>query len=197
MRALADSGTPFSILTKGTLLRRDLPLICDAANRVNVSVAVSLAVGDPELHKDVEPGTPSPQARLGLIAAIRDAGLDCHVMVAPVLPRLTDSVEHLDELLGRIAAAGATGVTVFGLHLRGSTRGWFMSWLARSHPELVAEYRQLYSRGAYLPPSYRDMLHDKVTPLVVKHGLAPDRRSFRTPETSAVATVAQPEPTLF
>ena len=140
--ALADSGTPFSILTKGTLLRRDLPLIADAAKRVDVSVAVSLAVGDAELHKEVEPGTPSPQARLGLIAAIRDAGLDCHVMVAPVLPRLTDSVEHLDDLLGRIAAAGATGVTVFALHLRGSTRGWFMSWLARSHPELVAEYRE-------------------------------------------------------
>ena len=85
--ALADSGTPFSILTKGTLLRRDLPLITEAARRVDVSVAVSLAVGDPELHKDVEPGTPSPQARLGLISAIRDAGLDCHVMVAPVLPR--------------------------------------------------------------------------------------------------------------
>ena len=89
--ALADSGTPFSILTKGTLLRRDLPLIAEAARRVDVSVAVSLAVGDPELHKDVEPGTPSPQARLGLISAIRDAGLDCHVMVAPVLPLLTDS----------------------------------------------------------------------------------------------------------
>ncbi len=94
--ALAESGTPLSILTKGTLLRRDLPLIAEAARQVPVSVAVSLAVGDPELHRDVEPGTPTPQARLGLIAAIRDAGLDCHVMVAPVLPHLTDSVEHLD-----------------------------------------------------------------------------------------------------
>ena len=98
--ALADSGTPFSILTKGTLLRRDLSLITEAARRVDVSVAVSLAVGDPELHKDVEPGTPSPQARLGLISAVRDAGLDCHVMVAPVLPRLTDSAEHLDASVG-------------------------------------------------------------------------------------------------
>jgi DNA repair photolyase len=193
--ALADSGTPFSILTKGTLLRRDLSLIADAAQRVDVSVAVSLAVGDPELHKDVEPGTPSPQARLGLIAAIRDAGLACHVMVAPVLPGLTDSAEHLDDLLGRVAAAGATGVTVFGLHLRGSTRGWFMSWLARSHPELVAQYRELYRRGAYLPPSYRDMLRDRVNPLVAKHGLAPSRRSFTTAE--ATVAVEAPQPTLF
>ena len=195
--ALADSGTPFSILTKGTLLRRDLPLIADAAGRVDVSVAVSLAVGDPELHKDVEPGTPSPQARLALISAIRDAGLGCHVMVAPVLPRLTDSVEHLDGLLGQIAAAGATGVTVFGLHLRGSTRGWFMSWLARSHPELVGEYRELYRRGAYLPPSYRDMLRDRVAPLVAKHGLAPDRRSFRATEAAAASPAAALQPTLF
>src|SRR6195952_2332995 len=137
IRALADSGTPFSILTKGTLLRRDLGLLVDAARAVDVSVAVSLAVGDPELHADVEPGTPTPRARLELIRAIRAAGLDCHVMVAPVLPMLTDSVEHLDALLGRIAAAGASSATVFGLHLRGSTRGWFMQWLARSRPELV------------------------------------------------------------
>ncbi len=195
--ALADFGTPFSILTKGTLLRRDLPLIAAAATRVDVSVAVSLAVGDPVLHKDVEPGTPSPQARLGLIAAVRDAGLDCHVMVAPVLPHLTDSVEHLDDLLGQIAAAGATGVTVFGLHLRGSTRGWFMSWLARSHPELVAAYRHLYRRGAYLPAEYRDVLRDRATPLVRKHGLAPDRRSFRSAEAPTVLTTAATQPTLF
>ncbi|MDX1882973.1 Rv2578c family radical SAM protein [Mycolicibacterium sp. 120270] len=195
--ALADSGTPFSILTKGTLLRRDLPLIADAAKTVDVSVAVSLAVGDPLLHKDVEPGTPSPQARLGLIAAIRDAGLSCHVMVAPVLPGLTDSVEHLDGLLGQIAAAGADSVTVFGLHLRGSTRGWFMSWLARSHPELLAEYRNLYRRGAYLPAEYREMLRARAIPLVNKYGLAPDRRSFRTTEAPAALTAEVAQPTLF
>jgi DNA repair photolyase len=194
--ALADSGTPFSILTKGTLLRRDLPVIAEAAERVDVSIAVSLAVGDADLHRDVEPGTPTPQARLGLISAIRDAGLDCHVMVAPVLPHLTDSVAHLDALLGEIAAAGATGVTVFGLHLRGSTRGWFMEWLARSHPELVSTYRELYRRGAYLPQDYRHMLHARAAPLVAKHGLAPDRRSFRVAEPTPAA-MPELQPTLF
>ena len=196
IRALAGSGTPLSILTKGTLLRRDLPLIIDAAQQVPVSAAVSLAVGDPELHRDVEPGTPTPQARLGLITAIRDAGLDCHVMVAPVLPHLTDSVEHLDGLLGQIAAAGATGVTVFGLHLRSTTRGWFMSWLARSHPELVGRYRDLYRRGAYLPPSYRDMLRERAAPLIAKYRLAGDHRRF--PQAATAAPAPEPvQPTLF
>ncbi|KUI19955.1 Rv2578c family radical SAM protein [Mycobacterium sp. GA-2829] len=189
LAALRDSGTGFSILTKGTLLRRDLPLIAEAAQRVPVSVAISLAVGDPDLHHDVEPGTPTPQARLALIAAIREAGLSCHVMVAPVLPRLTDSVEHLDRLLGDIAAAGAGSATVFGLHLRGSTRNWFMAWLERSHPELVADYRALYRRGAYLPADYREMLHDRAAPLLRKHGLSGTRRRTE-PQGGAAALAA-------
>jgi DNA repair photolyase len=194
--ALADSGTPFSILTKGTLLRRDLPLIVDASKSVEASVSVSLAVADPDLHADVEPGTPTPRARLELIRSIGAAGLDCHVMVAPVLPMLTDSVEQLDGLLGNIAAAGARSVTVFALHLRGSTRGWFMSWLARSHPELVATYRELYRRGGYLPSSYREQLRARVAPLVKRHGLAGDERSFRSSPRPPVVT-AEPQPTLF
>ncbi len=193
--ALAESGTPLSILTKGTLLRRDLSLIVDAAGQVPISLAVSLAVGDPELHKQVEPGTPTPQSRLELIAAIREAGLDCHVMVAPVLPYLTDSVEHLDGLLCQIASAGATGVTVFGLHLRGSTRGWFMSWLSRDYPQLVGQYRELYRRGAYLPPSYRDELRARAAPLIGKYGLGGQQRRFDGASPHRVIEAAQP--TLF
>jgi hypothetical protein len=71
-----------------------------------------------------------------------------------------------------------------------------MAWLARSHPDLVAEYRELYRRGAYLPPHYKKMLHDRVTPLIAKYGLAPDRRTFRSVDAPAhVPEVLQP--TLF
>ncbi|BBZ75603.1 hypothetical protein MANY_09400 [Mycolicibacterium anyangense] len=197
LTALADSGTPLSILTKGTLLHRDLPLIGELAQRIPLSVAISLAVVDPALHRDVEPGTPSPSARLGLISAVRDAGLDCHVMVAPVLPHLTDSVDHLDKLLGQIAAAGATGVTVFGLHLRSSTRGWFMNWLARSHPELVPIYRTLYRRSPYLPADYREALRRRAAPLVAKHRLTGDHRPFRSATPAPPATVVEPQLSLF
>ncbi|MCV7423019.1 Rv2578c family radical SAM protein [Mycobacterium yunnanensis] len=195
--ALAESGTPFSILTKGTLLRRDLPLIVDAAGSVDVSVAVSLAVGDPDLHAEVEPGTPSPRARLELIRAISGAGLNCHVMIAPVLPMLTDSVEHLDGLLAQVASAGAVGATVFGLHLRGSTRNWFMDWLARSRPELVGPYRELYGRGAYLPADYRDELRRRAAPLLAKYGLTGEHRSFRLGSAPPPPAVPQAQPTLF
>src|SRR3954470_938229 len=97
--ALAESGTPFSILTKGTLLRRDLALLAQAATRVPVGIGVSLAVHDDDLQVRLEPGTPSVTARLGLIRAVRAAGLPCGVFLAPVLPALTDSIAHLDRAL--------------------------------------------------------------------------------------------------
>ena len=197
LTALAESGTPYSILTKGTLLRRDLPLIAEAAQHgAGASVSISLAVGDPDLQRDLEPGTPSPPARLALISAIRDAGLDCHVMVAPVLPGLTDSVEHLDALLGQIAEAGATGATVFGLHLRGSTRGWFMQWLQRTHPELVFQYRSLYRRGAYLPPEYRAELRARVAPLLARYRLTGHAPMARAGAVSS-EVAARAHPSLF
>ncbi|MCX8561673.1 Rv2578c family radical SAM protein [Mycolicibacterium mucogenicum] len=196
--ALTDSGTPFSILTKGTLLRRDLPLIVDAGTRVGVSVAVSLAMLDPDLHRSVEPGTPTPAARLELISAITQAGLDCHVMVAPVLPYLTDSEAHLEALLSRIAAAGATGVTVFGLHLRGATRGWFLAWLGSTHPELLPRYRELYGRGAYLGPEYREKLRNRVAPLVARYGLGGRANRLDTVRTAPAAVSAGAvQPALF
>ncbi len=194
IRAFAESGTPFSILTKGTLLRRDLPLLSLTAGQVDVSVAVSLPIGDPELAAHIEPGTPSPKARLDLVKAVVDAGLSCHVMVAPVLPFLTDSRQHLDTLFGSLAAAGASGVTVIPLHLRGSTRGWFLSWLAQEHPALMRRYRRLYGRGAYVAPEYSQWLDERVAPLLERHRLGV-RASARREERGALrADERVPEP---
>ena len=95
--ALAASGTPFSILTKGSLLRRDLPLLQEAAEHVPVDLSMSIAVYDDELQQSVEPGTPSTAARLATVKAAREAGLPCAVFLMPVLPFLTDSIAHLDR----------------------------------------------------------------------------------------------------
>ncbi|HJQ86541.1 MAG TPA: radical SAM protein, partial [Propionibacteriaceae bacterium] len=94
--ALAGSGTPFSILTKGTTARRDLPLLALASRAVSVSMGVSIALIDEEIHAALEPGTPTPRARLELVRAIVEAGLPCQVMVAPILPMITDSDEQID-----------------------------------------------------------------------------------------------------
>jgi DNA repair photolyase len=170
--ALTESRTPFSVLTKGTLLRRDLPRLADAAEHVGVGLGVSLAILDDDLHRSLEPGTPSPRARLDLVRAIRDSGLDCGVMVAPVLPWLTDSASALEPLLASLAEAGATGVTVLPLHLRPGAREWFFGWLEENRPDLVPSYRALYGRGAYVGADYREALRARVQPLLRRHGFA-------------------------
>jgi DNA repair photolyase len=171
VEALAESGTPFSILTKGTLLRRDLPLLTQAATRVPVGIGVSLAVHDDDLQGRLEPGTPSVSARLGLIRAVRASGLPCGVFLAPVLPALTDSVAHLDRALASLADAGANGVTVVPLHLRPGTREWFLQWLERERPDLLPRYRVMYGRGAYVSAEYRRWLRRRVRPLLARYGL--------------------------
>ena len=171
IEALAGSGTPFSVLTKGTTARRDLPLLIDAAGRVPVSLAVSLALLDEPLHATLEPGTPGPRARLDLVRAITGAGLPCAVLVAPVLPLLTDGDDDLEAVLAQVAAAGATSASVMALHLRPGAREWFLRWLGERHPELVEPYGQLYRGGSYVVRSYAADLSRRATVLLRRHGL--------------------------
>ena len=170
IRALADSGTPFSILTKGTLLARDIPVLREAGRQVSVGMGISLALLDEALAQTLEPGTPSPKARLSLISKLRDAGLPCGVMAMPILPWLTDSEEALDTLFAALAKAGATGVSAGALYLRPGTREWFMQWLAREHPSLVGRYQRLYGSGAYASKEYRQWLAARVNEAKARNG---------------------------
>lgn len=207
IRALADSGTPFSILTKGTLLARDIPLLKHAATQVRVDLGISLAMTDEHLADLIEPGTPSPRARLKLVGRLRDAGLACGVMAMPVLPWLTDTDEALDDLFGSLAAAGATGVTAGALYLKPGTREWFMKWLAANHPELVGRYRRLYGRGSYVSKEYSSWLSAKVKHLKARHGFGGTQGFSHHnargagPESSQAASgpveTASGQPTLF
>lgn len=168
--ALADSGTPLSILTKGTLLSRDIPLLKHAAAQVPVGVGISLAMTDETLSEAVEPGTPGPRARLKLVSRLREAGLPCGVMAMPILPWLSDSDEALDSLFGSLAAAGATGVTAGALYLKPGTREWFMQWIAREHPQLAGRYRRLYGTGSYASKEYREWLAGRIRYFKSRHG---------------------------
>ena len=181
IEALAASGTPFSILTKGTLLRRDLPLLAAAAERVPVHLAMSIAVGDPELQHSIEPGTPTARARLETVAAARDAGFEVDVFMMPVLPHLTDTAAHLGALLRDIRDAGARSVLYGPLHLRAHVKPWFFDWLGREHPELVPAYRKLYPGAASrAPQAYRMELAARIRPLIRRYGLEPRRDGGRS-----------------
>jgi DNA repair photolyase len=182
--ALTESGTPFSILTKGTLLRRDLPLLVAANERVPVTLAMSVAIFDDGLQQSVEPGTPTAKARLATVRAVRDAGLDCAVFMMPILPHLTDTKAHLDDALAQIKESGATSVLYTALHLRPGTKEWFMLWLEHEHPELVEKYRFMYyGVNSYAPKEYRAWLAKRIQPLIRRHGLT---RGMEDPTTGGV-----------
>ncbi|MGA7149407.1 MAG: Rv2578c family radical SAM protein [Microbacterium sp.] len=170
--ALTESGTPFSILTKGTLLRRDLPLLREAAQQVRVSLAMSIAVFDDALQHLIEPGTPTAAARLETVRAAAEAGFRVTVFLMPILPHLTDSIAAIDDALARIKTAGATRVVYGALHLRPGAKQWFMQWLRERHPELVSSYLGLYpGASTTAPKAYRAWLAKRVRPLLQVHGL--------------------------
>lgn len=198
--ALTDSGTPFSILTKGPLLSRDLSLLVEAAQHVPVSIAVSLAMTDRGLQQRVEPGTPDPRARLGLISAIAEAGLECNVLAMPVLPWLTDSQNQLDSLHAALASAGASDVTTGALHLRPGAREWYLRWLAQEHPHLVGRYRRTYRGGSYASAEYRKSLGFRAEKARRRHGFADRGRPvWRGRASSAIPVVGSgpTQPVLF
>lgn len=200
--ALAAHDTPFSILTKGTLLRRDLPLLTEAAGRVPVSISMSLAVPHEPLRRLLEPGVPSFAARLETVRAAAEAGFAVTVFLMPIVPHLSDSSESLEQALSGIAAAGARRVVFGAMHLRPGAKQWFLGWLEREHPELVPAYRGLYPGAAVnAPAGYRRLLSARVRPLLRRYGLSggaetPAESTGPGPVRVTVSRAA-PAPTLF
>jgi DNA repair photolyase len=169
--ALTRAANPFSILTKGTLLLRDIELLAQAAEVTDVGLNISVGIVDKELSRLVEPGTPAPERRLAACAALNERGLRCGVLMGPVLPFLTDSPGQLDRAVRDIAAAGATHVSPIVLHLRTGAREWFVSWLRACYPELVPAYAELYGGKAYAPKSYQAEISAQVAGLARKYGV--------------------------
>jgi len=194
IEALADSRTPFSILTKGTLLRRDLPLLAEAAKRVEVSLAMSIAIYDDATTATLEPGVPSATARLETVRAAAAMGFDVSVFLMPVLPYLTDTRDHLERAAAQIREAGASRAVYSALHLRPGAKEWFFAWLERERPDLLPRYRAMYGRSAYAPKAYREWLAAKVRPILAGHGLSRlPRGSERELGQSPLASLAAPQ----
>ncbi|MCA1676210.1 MAG: radical SAM protein, partial [Actinobacteria bacterium] len=135
----------------------------------DVSVNVSVGFVDEALWREVEPGTPAPRARLGVCRTLTDAGIGCGVLMAPILPYLTDSPSQLDATVRAIAEAGARSVSPLVLHLRPGAREWYLGWLDSAHPELVPRYRDLYAGGAYAPQAYQRSIAARVAELARRY----------------------------
>jgi DNA repair photolyase len=175
-------------LTKSTLILRDGALLAAASERTDVAVSFSIGTLDRSVWKLTEPGTPPPDRRIEALRRLRDLGISCGVLVAPVLPGLSDSEEQLTEVVEACAGAGAVSITGVALHLRGAVRGHYFDWLAAARPDLVRLHRGRFRRGAYQEDPERERVEGIVGAAARRCGVTGrDRYRGRSPEASPIA----------
>jgi DNA repair photolyase len=196
IQALVERRNPFSILTKGTLILRDLDLLREARAVAEVSTAFSIGTVDEDAWRRTEPGTPHPRKRLEAVAALNDAGVPCSVLVAPILPGITDAPTQLREIVAAAIDAGATHVSPILLHLRPGIREQYLPWLEEHYPELLPRYLEIYRRP-YAPSSARNELGSRVAGIVRNLGglrpRGPSTPSPRFGRARSSRTAAAPE----
>ena len=176
LEALRDESNPFSIITRGPMIVRDLDVLVEAAQRAPVSVTFSVPTVDEEVWKRTEPSTAHPRQRLKAVKALVDAGVSARVGMAPILPGISDRPEQLREVVRAAREAGATGIWANLLFLRPGTREHFLAHLAEDWPEQVPLYEELYARKAYLGADLMKPIRSEVSRLARAYEIR-DRRA--------------------
>jgi DNA repair photolyase len=171
LQAYVDFEQPLSLLTKSTMILRDLDLYEQLNEAASLSVSMSVGTLDEEVRRIVEPGTPPGGRRLEILGRFADAGIRTGVLVAPILPGLTDDEEHLEEVLAACAEVGVDYAAPIVLHVRSSIREHFMPWLERTYPWLYPRYVELYGSRAYAPKAYQQQVAERFARLRLRHGL--------------------------
>lgn len=180
LEALRDYANPCSVLTKSPLLLRDLDLMVELAETAGFSANLSIGTLDEEVWRRSEPGTPHPKARMAAVKQLVAAGIPCGILMAPILPGISDSPEQLRAVVRAAADAGASHLTPLTLHLRPGVKEEFMPWLEETYPELVPDYRRLY-RGSNAPKPVREEIANRVRGEKRRHP------AFASPTTPAAA----------
>jgi DNA repair photolyase len=169
VQALAAARNPFSILTKSTLILRDLDLLAEAAAITDVRANFSIGTLDEDVWRLTEPGTPHPRLRVEAVAKLNAAGIPCGVLVAPVLPGLSDRPQQLEAVVAACVEAGAVAIAPILLHLRPGVREHFLGWLAGARPDLLPRYEASYPRS-YAAKGTQQALSRQVARMVARHG---------------------------
>jgi DNA repair photolyase len=195
LEVLRDYANPCSVLTKSPLLLRDLDLFVELAATAGFSANLSIGTLDEEVWRRSEPGTPHPKARMAAVKQLVAAGIPCGILMAPILPGISDSPEQLRAVVRAAADAGASHLTPIALHLRPGVKEEFMPWLEEAYPELVPDYRRLY-RGSNAPRPVREAIAGRVRAEKGRHRAfaSPTARRLPDPPPAAPTPASDPEP---
>jgi DNA repair photolyase len=180
LEVMAEFGQPVHALTKSPAVVRDIDVWTRLASVTDAQVAFSIPTLDEAVWKKMEPGTAKPAKRLEALRMMSEAGVPAGVMVAPIIPGLTDDEAHLESVIAAAKEHGADFVAPNVLYLKPGTKEWFMPALREAYPHLAGKYERYY-RGAYAPKDYSREVIALVNRLRERHGFGETQRHRERP----------------
>lgn len=166
-----NEGFQIGLITKSTLILRDLELLKTVAGKNHLSVCVTVTTMDADLARALEPRAPRPDLRMRALHKLSEAGIRAGVNCAPVIPGLTDSPADLERVVQAGAEAGAAFVFSNALFLKPCSAKVFFPFLEQKFPHLVSLYRARYAKRAFLPEQYSRRVSRLVKSYCERHGL--------------------------
>jgi len=185
LELLREHANPISLLTKSPMIVRDIELFADLARIASAQVFFSITTVDLDLWRSLEPGTANPFNRLKAMRALRAAGVPAGVMMAPILPGLTDSAASIEGVAAAARDHDAAYFSTAALRLAPHVKEFYLGFIGDEYPDLLPRYQRAYP-GTYAPPEYRARLHERVERIRASYGFAEHGQQRRTAEPPAV-----------
>jgi DNA repair photolyase len=174
IQALRDAATPVGIVTKGPMVVRDIDVLQDLSKVASCRVHMSVPTVDEDAWEKLEPGVAHPLQRLKAVRQLVDAGIDCGVLMAPIVPGFSTQPAKIEATIKAIADSGATSIGAMVMHMDGGTKDHFMALLQREYPELVAQYEELYA-SRYVRKDYEKRVQEVVSLMRQRYGVSERR----------------------
>ena len=175
-------GLSLGLVTKSDLIVRDLDLLQQISARNQFSIHMTITTTKTDLARILEPRAPRPDLRFRAVKKLVAAGISTSVNCAPVLPRITDSLQDLESVVHAAAAAGAKSVAAIPLFLKPCSAKIFIPFLQEHFPDLVSFYKERYADRAFLPVDYQRRISTLVSKLCRQHGIGVRNRESGVPK---------------
>jgi len=186
-------GLKLGIVTKSTLIVRDIDLLKKFAAHNQLAIHLSITTPDIKLARILEPRAPRPDLRFKTVSALRDAGLRTGILCCPIMPGINDTPAAFDAMAKRAKAAHASFLAANPLFLKPCSKGTFLAFVRQNFPALEASYeKRYYGEVAFVSKAYKKRVADLLAAVVKKYDLGNRRsdsspvREMRPPDTGPV-----------
>jgi len=166
-----QEGLRLGIVTKSTLIERDIDLLRKIGERNRLSVALTITTPDAKLARILEPRAPRPDLRFRTVERLRAEGIKTGVLCSPLMPGITDTPRALEAMARRVKIAGASFFSSQPLFLKPCSKPVFLRFIREHFPELQKAYEARYGDRAFVSKAYQERVAALVRAVVRKHGL--------------------------